>query len=109
LNNKSEKFLEVYDETGEDGKKDGVIDLFELQAKKSILAADLNKERTKEGSSQLGDIVQTMIELETEINKYRRGFYYGASEEKVEENKNEAEELNQKEEIKENHQIDLDE
>jgi len=76
LDSKSGAFLTSYDTDGND-----TVDLCELQDRKGTLAQDLSKENPKGGGSQLGDIVQAMIELEEEINKYRRGFYYGASEE----------------------------
>ncbi|WNE40901.1 MAG: hypothetical protein mread185_000358 [Mycoplasmataceae bacterium] len=75
LDNKSKEFLTNYDSDGNES-----VDIFELQEKKDILAQDLEKENIKKGNSQLGEIVQAITELEKEINKYRRGFYYGREE-----------------------------
>ncbi|CAG8562411.1 3893_t:CDS:2 [Paraglomus occultum] len=76
LDNRSKEFSTKYDEDS-----NGTISIFELQTNKNELAQDLDKEKIEEGSSQLGGIFQAIKELEKEINKYRRSFYYGTVEE----------------------------
>lgn len=76
LDNRSKEFSTKYDEDS-----NGTISIFELQTNKNDLAQDLDKEKNEEGSSQLGGIFQAIKELEKEINKYRRSFYYGTVEE----------------------------
>jgi len=76
LDNRSKEFSVKYDEDS-----NGTVSVFELQIKKNKLAQDLDREKIEEGSSQLGGIFQAIKELEKEINKYRRSFYYGTVEE----------------------------
>jgi hypothetical protein len=82
LKKKADEFLAEYDED-----KSGKIDLTELEEKRKELAEDLNKEQEKEGTSQLGGIIEEIQNLEKEIIKYRQAFYYGISKE---DKKNEA-------------------
>jgi len=79
LNNLRDKvnlFLDTYDKPGEDGQKNGIIDISELtsQEARKGLADDLIKEdKEKGGGSQLGDIVLAMKKLEEEVIAYRQG------------------------------------
>jgi hypothetical protein len=74
LRDKVEVFLNTYDEPGEDGAKNGVVDLLEIIEKKDFFGADLAKENLeKGGGSQLGDIVLAIKKLEGEVINYRQG------------------------------------
>jgi len=69
LNNKTNKFLREYDEDN-----NGTVDVSELKEKREKFAEDLSKEdKDAGGGSQLGDIVQAILELEEVIIKYRQG------------------------------------
>jgi len=81
-------FLDTYDELGESGQKNGIVDISELtsQEAREGLADDLVKEdKEKGGGSQLGDIVLAMKELEEEVIAYRQG----SSKKEVEDKSNE--------------------
>jgi len=88
LRDKVKLFLDTYDELGESGQKNGIVDISELtsQEARKGLADDLVKEdKEKGGGSQLGDIVLAMKELEEEVIAYRQG----SSKKEVEDKSNE--------------------
>ena len=98
LRTKTKAFLEKYDQEDKIGRKNGAIDIDELAAleARKKFAEDLNKENKEGQISQLGEIIQSMIQLEEKLIKHRQGNL-------VEENESDEERLvNQSEEIEEN-------
>jgi len=85
---KTKAFLEKYDQEDKSGRKNGAIDIDELtslEARKKF-AEDLNKENNEGQISQLGEIIQSMIQLEEKLIKHRQGNL-------VEESENDEKEL----------------
>ena len=70
LRSKTKDFLESYDKD-----KNGTIDIPELKDQRSKLGIDLTKENQEDGSgsSQLGNIIATMKNLEEKLVNYRQG------------------------------------
>jgi hypothetical protein len=101
LRTKTKAFLEKYDQEDKDGRKNGAIDVDELtslEARKKF-AEDLNKENNEGQVSQLGEIVQSMIQLEEKLIKYRQGNLVEESDEEEKKLVNQIEEGTEKDNL----------